>query len=656
MKEIKVNKKYNEKKLNKIILEQIPECNYNNFCKLLRKKDIKVNGKRINKDIVIYENDVITIYLPENIENKEIKIDIVYEDDNIIMVNKPANLEVTGNASLTELIHKKYANCEFKPMPCHRIDRNTIGLVLFAKNEESLNILLEKFKKYEIEKHYLAHVYGIPKIKKQRLEAYLFKDNKKAQVYISDNFKKGAQKIITIYNVIEERKDNTSILDVEIQTGKTHQIRAHLAYIGYPIIGDGKYGKNEINKKFHKKYQELCSYKMKFNFKTESGILNYLAQKEIILKSANKENMTSIEKENLYVRNNRIIEVIMKEMKDKCPDAIDLIGIAGSFCNGDIYKKSDLDLVIISNNDSAKCLDKCFIIDDVAFDIYTQGWQRFETMAKYKHPYVTKLFDLNIVYSRNKDVVKKYKFYQALLQSNMNNTELVNAHIGSHFTKVLGSVSSLQNVSNMGVAYRKLSRIIKEIEFILFMINRTYVKRGTKRIPEEIASLKILPKDFLPIYNDMVNCKTLEEIKSKSLLITSSIKELLDNMSISYELIEDNKKDFTKKVINATDLLGTYEEIYSNWKNKMYHAIDINSVYLSFVTMSACQEFYDEMSDRFDIPRIELLEKYNPDDLKGNANSFDNSLNEWKKLYDMFELTVQYYSNLEEFENLYKEK
>ena len=115
----------------------------------------------------------------------------------------------------------------------------------------------------------------------------MFKDNKKSIVYISDFPKKGYTKIITSFFVLEKRPDNTSILDIEIETGKTHQIRAHLAHLGFPIIGDGKYGKNDINKKFGKKHQMLCSYSLKFNFKTDSGILNYLNSKKITSKICN---------------------------------------------------------------------------------------------------------------------------------------------------------------------------------------------------------------------------------------------------------------------------------------------------------------------------------------------------------------------------------
>ena len=287
MKKLVVDKKYDGKKLNKFLLDNIPNLSYGLFCNTLRKKDIKINGKRTNKDITIFDGDEILVYISDELldskSSNSVNLDIIYEDENILVINKPANIEVTGIDSLTSLIHKKYENSDFKPMPCHRLDRNTTGLILYAKNEESLHVLLEKFKNHEIEKHYLALVYGVPSVDYKRIESYLFKDNKKSMVYISDTPKKGYVKIITSFSVLEKKPDNTSLLDVQIETGKTHQIRAQLAHIGHPIIGDGKYGKNEINKKFRKNTQMLCSYSLKFNFKTDSGILNYLKNKKIEL-------------------------------------------------------------------------------------------------------------------------------------------------------------------------------------------------------------------------------------------------------------------------------------------------------------------------------------------------------------------------------------
>ena len=271
--------------------------------KYIRLKRIKLNGKRCEIKTRLSEGDVLTLYINDEFFDsaKETdflsapaSLDIVYEDANIIIVNKKTGLVVHEDNDNTcdTLINriKRYLynkgeydpneEMSFAPSLCNRIDRNTEGLVICAKNAESLRIMNQKIKDREIKKKYLCVCIGNFKKKSDEISAYLVKDEENNKVKIYDQPVKNAKRIITKYTVLQQ-KNELSLVEVDLITGRTHQIRAHMAYIGHPLLGDGKYGENSVNRKFGVKTQALCSYSVKFEFNTESGILGYLSGKEI---------------------------------------------------------------------------------------------------------------------------------------------------------------------------------------------------------------------------------------------------------------------------------------------------------------------------------------------------------------------------------------
>lgn len=264
-------------KLTKVISAEYPSISYNHVRSLLREKDIVVNGVRVKEDVEVFNGTTIRVYTNVRTPDEyEYKVETVYEDDNLFVFNKPKGLETEGDISLLSYAKRL---CKTS-VAVHRLDVNTDGVIIVAKNQEIADALTSAIKSREIKKYYLAMVSGETK-EKEYLTAYLQKDADKSLVKIYPNETKGSQKIITEYEKVYSG-DGYSILKVNLITGRTHQIRAHLAYIGHPIIGDGKYGKKEINARFKKKKQQLTAYKLEFNT-TEA--LSYLQGKVIEIKT-----------------------------------------------------------------------------------------------------------------------------------------------------------------------------------------------------------------------------------------------------------------------------------------------------------------------------------------------------------------------------------
>lgn len=307
MKEFTIKKNDAGQRLDKFLTKAVKGLPMSLMYKYIRTKKIKVNRARTEQKYVLQEGDIVQLFIkdeffdsPERDDSAlasiKPKLTVVYEDENIILVNKRPGVlvheddEARDNTLIMHIKAYLYQKGEydpeneqsFAPALCNRIDRNTGGIVIGAKNAEALRVMNEKIKNDEISKFYYCAVHGKMPKKADTLTGFLLKDSDKNQVRIFDKQVKGSKNIITKYKVVSEKNGN-SLLEIELVTGRTHQIRAHLSYIGHPLLGDGKYGVNKDDRAKGYKYQALYAYRLRFDFNDDSGALGYLRGKEVKL-------------------------------------------------------------------------------------------------------------------------------------------------------------------------------------------------------------------------------------------------------------------------------------------------------------------------------------------------------------------------------------
>ena len=300
MKSFDIGKNDAGQRLDRFVSKSLPLLPPALLQKYIRIKRIKVNGARAQRDQRLQTGDVLQLYINDEFFDQpkednlflslwKPSLDIVYEDENLMLLNKRPGLVVHAdetekvNTLINHIQAYLYQKREwnprwenaFTPALCNRIDRNTGGIVIAAKNAETLRIINQKIRDREIDKRYLCITVGTPRPPQGEVSCFLLKDEKKKQVAVYHRPVPGGKTAVTRYRTLETREE-LSLLEVELLTGRTHQIRATMADLGCPLLGDGKYGDGQVNRRYGETRQALYSYRLTFDFPTDAGLLNYL--------------------------------------------------------------------------------------------------------------------------------------------------------------------------------------------------------------------------------------------------------------------------------------------------------------------------------------------------------------------------------------------
>ena len=355
---------------------------------------------------------------------------------------------------------------------------------------------------------------------------------------------------------------------------------------------------------------------------------------------------------NLEIRNQKIIDAIIEKEKALCPGAVALIGIYGSFQSGDIHPLSDLDLLILINDDRGWQLGKTFIQDDlgVGHDIYCTNWEGLRQDARYEHPHIGKLMDSRIVYCAD----EKYRTELEKLRDDVRKTlaePFGEADCEKAEKELKGArccFAEAMTGEEPADVRRRAGGAIYYAENAVALLNKTYFRLGVKRRYEELNAMEKRPENLCGLIEDILAAETAESVKER---LTLLMKELAACFRTVRQSLQPEKKPAC-----AETLSGTYEEMFSNWHGKMVLAAETGDRHLAFMSMESLNEMLADIGNAVDIGTYDVLRAYDPNDLKKTAEGFDRILEQYLREYEKAGMKAEHYADIDAFTAAYLNK
>ncbi|MBR5871019.1 MAG: nucleotidyltransferase domain-containing protein [Clostridia bacterium] len=350
-------------------------------------------------------------------------------------------------------------------------------------------------------------------------------------------------------------------------------------------------------------------------------------------------------KQKLFEKNARIIEAVKRRAEIVCPGALDMIAVTGSFASGDFHEKSDLDLLIVIGDERGYELSHCFILDDVGYDLYCHTWERLEHAAEYDSPFVSKLLDAKIVYCREDAVRARFDAIAGKLQQKLHAplSEQDISHAEEYLKRAKEAYFDLVSCGGGGYDH-PLIGVVYALECAVYILNHAVVRHGVRGVCAELTAMKMLPDGFLLLHASLFGDHSYGEAKTTAMTLIQNTARLI---------AECKNTVSPKQTLCADNLRGSYEELFSNYRNKLVYAAVHDDPYLSRMTLASAQLFFDEVGEAVDIDAPGPFDCTAYKDPVSAQRAFDDAMSRFEKNYARAGLSVCRYASVMAFEDAY---